>query len=282
MTHLTAELAYWINERENIRVARLAGKPAPWSQDPIFQNVRFCNVHREDDTVTRWIRKNWNKPDDPAWKFVLGRMINLPGSLGYIRILPTDNPDELVIAREILKASRDMGNKIFTSAYTISTCGQKMDKLDYVFGVVAAVKNYDPPNVQTTYPYKSLAICADYLTQFDGLGTFLAGQVIADMKNTVGHPLAHAPDWWTWSAPGPGSLRGLSWYFYGKDTGVTPSNYQDRMLEAYIEAIPKTDLGKRGESLSMQDLQNCFCEFGKFMKVSRDPKAHVRNRVHYA
>lgn len=277
MTHLTAELAYWINERENIRVARLAGKPAPWSQDPIFQNVRFCNVHREDDTVTRWIRKNWNKPDDPAWKFVLGRMINLPGSLGYIRILPTDNPDELVIAREILKASRDMGNKIFTSAYTISTCGQKMDKLDYVFGVAAAVKKMEDDG--NTPSYDSLKDCAEDLACVNGLGTFLAGQVIADMKNTVGHPLARAPDWWSWSAPGPGSLRGLSWYFRGNGDEPRLALYQSEIKTAYSEVVGLIPSVGR---MHMQDLQNCFCEISKYLKVKNDPKAHVRNRVHYA
>jgi hypothetical protein len=278
MTHLTAELAYWINERQAIHEKRLRGLPAPWSEDPIFQTVRFCNVHREDDTVTQWIRKYWNKPDDPAWKFVLGRMINLPESLDYLRLLPTgDDPfPQLDVAKEILKTQRSLHRKIFTSAYTISTCGQKMDKLDYVFGVVAAVKKWEE-RVETRLSYHSLEEMAGWLESTNGLGTFLAGQVIADMKNTDNHPLQRAPDWWTWSAPGPGSLRGLSWYFYGKDSSVTPSTYHDCMNVAYTEVSPLISCGP----LHMQDFQSCFCEFSKMMKVKNDPGAHVRNRVHY-
>ena len=36
-------------ERENIRLKREIGSPAPWTDDPIFQKGRFLNVFREDD-----------------------------------------------------------------------------------------------------------------------------------------------------------------------------------------------------------------------------------------
>ena len=36
-------------ERENIRLARESGTPAPWTENPIFQKGRFLNVFREDD-----------------------------------------------------------------------------------------------------------------------------------------------------------------------------------------------------------------------------------------
>ena len=45
-------LVYYINERESIRKLREAGYPKPWTQDKILQTYRFCNVNREDDTVT--------------------------------------------------------------------------------------------------------------------------------------------------------------------------------------------------------------------------------------
>lgn len=40
-------------ERENIRMKRESGAPAPWSDDPIFQQGRFLNVFREDDKGTK-------------------------------------------------------------------------------------------------------------------------------------------------------------------------------------------------------------------------------------
>ena len=40
-------------EREQIRIRRERGDPAPWSADPVFQQGRFLNVFREDDRGTR-------------------------------------------------------------------------------------------------------------------------------------------------------------------------------------------------------------------------------------
>jgi len=42
-------------ERENIRLKRESGTPAPWTDDPIFQKGRFLNVFREDDRGSKAI-----------------------------------------------------------------------------------------------------------------------------------------------------------------------------------------------------------------------------------
>lgn len=254
------ELAYWINERYRIKLAKESGLPPPWTRDPIFRTVRFCNVHREDDKVTRWIRQNWNEYDDAPWRFVVARMINLPHSLGFISRL--DFPWQM---KDRLKKARENGYKVFTSAYTISTCGRKMDKLDYVFDHVVE-------RVPTYVRYATLTDCAADLCAVDGLGTFLAAQVVADMKNTADHPLAAAPDWWTFSAPGPGSLRGLSWFF---DEPITPRMYQEALYDCRRATDPLVDPAV--PRISNQDFQNCLCEFSKWCKVKYDG-GHIRNR----
>ena len=277
MLHLTSDLAYWIQERYNIKLRREAGLPKPWSSDKVFQSVRFCNVHREDDKVTVWIRQNWNRPKHPAWMFVLARMLNLIDTLGSIADHSdvVDDPDgqDFSGLKEGLKAIRSEGTKVFTSAYTISTCGKSMDKIDYVVDwVCQRVK--DLPNDENPLTCEHMQ---KRLTRVDGLGSFLAAQVVADMKNTVGHPLSHAPDFWSFSAPGPGSLRGLSWYFYGSSKGVTESRYTESLVNCRSEVDPL--IPGHIPRISDQDFQNCLCEFSKYMKVFKDPNAHVRN--HY-
>ena len=42
-------------ERENIRLARESGTPAPWTDNSIFQQGRFLNVFREDDRGSKAI-----------------------------------------------------------------------------------------------------------------------------------------------------------------------------------------------------------------------------------
>ena len=61
LTHNQQAFVYWVKERMAVLTNRMAfDNPKPWSDDPIFQSTYFCNVRREDDKVTRWIRMNWN------------------------------------------------------------------------------------------------------------------------------------------------------------------------------------------------------------------------------
>ena len=54
------KFVYWVQERDCVRVLKEGGLPPPWSIDPVFQNTYFCNVDREHDKVTRWIREQYD------------------------------------------------------------------------------------------------------------------------------------------------------------------------------------------------------------------------------
>src|SRR6266404_755739 len=62
MTLNATPLWHWITERHRIYLKRLAGDPPPWTQDETLQRYRFCNVFRELDNVTGWLRENWRDP----------------------------------------------------------------------------------------------------------------------------------------------------------------------------------------------------------------------------
>ena len=58
------------HERYMIYVRKQEGKKPPWTEDPILRDFRFCNIYREDDKVTVWIRENWRNPhtdDQELW-----------------------------------------------------------------------------------------------------------------------------------------------------------------------------------------------------------------------
>jgi hypothetical protein len=260
------ELAYWINGRELMRVRREDMKlPPPWHADAALANVRYCNVRREDDKVTRWLAANWRHVSPMSTlAMVMARMVNwIPTLEQFVHPQKGMKPEAWVKMNHRIMLGIQ-GQK-WTNAYTISTCGKKMGKEDYVFGHVlpqVAKAHFDAGwGVWLWEAHRDL-------TQIDGLGSFLAAQVIADLKNTPGHELSFALDWWDWSAPGPGSLRGLEAY-YGHS--VTPKLFKAAITQCYEETAPLIRVGK----LHMQDFQNCLCEFSKYMRVLSG--GHARN-----
>jgi hypothetical protein len=55
-------LIYFVVEREAVRLAREIGEPPPWSNDPLFQQYRFCNVNVQDDLGSRVIFDTITQP----------------------------------------------------------------------------------------------------------------------------------------------------------------------------------------------------------------------------
>ena len=54
---------YWQVERENIRLQKeVSNFPPPWTDDPILQQYKFCQVFREEDRTTRWFKKHIREP----------------------------------------------------------------------------------------------------------------------------------------------------------------------------------------------------------------------------
>ncbi len=277
------DLAYWINERELIRGRKDAALTPPWSTDPHMANVRYCNIRREDDRVTRWVMKNWRNPNRDSPLLTLGmvtaRMINWPPSLDIIGF-PTAGVSFDRWAGEAKGLIRNLqreDEKAWTSAYTISTCGRAMKKEDYVFDhVLAQVSRQGWAYTKRDDEPIDLADAFSNLTRIDGLGSFLAAQVVADLKNTPGHPLAESSDWWSWSAPGPGSLRGLQAFYGGQWRGrsITASVYPHAIRECADLTFPL--LARYVGQLHMQDFQNCLCEFSKFIRM-KEGDGRARN-----
>lgn len=261
MTNEAAEaFFYWIRERERIRVLKESGAPQPWTQNPVLRTQHFCNVRREDDRVTKELRKVVHDAQVPLaqlpYAYTLARLFNRASTLGLVLACVQNRHNWL----PVLKRHRDAGHLIFHVAYVVSTCGKAMDKLDYVDGVANAVKLLDVPT-------DSLLSAFNTLRSIDGLGSFLAGQVVADLKND--RYLAEAHDWHSFSCMGPGSKKGLEYIF---DKPVSEKSYQ-YCLDALKTALPE-DI--RAMKIHDQDLQNCLCEFSKFWRITNKMPGRTR------
>jgi hypothetical protein len=87
----------FINERHAIYLNKESGADFPWSEDEILTKYSFCNVFRELDTVTKWVRQNWCTPymDHPNVPFAMAvaRQINWPSTLEEIGFPDTWEPE---------------------------------------------------------------------------------------------------------------------------------------------------------------------------------------------
>lgn len=247
-------LLYWINERENIRIKKEAGEPKPWSNDPVFQTTYFCNVMRENDKVTRYIRKMYSphvKHPLFVHNTILARFLNWPPTLEYIGYQDCWDPKKV---NQLLHALGEC-NKVWGSAYIVSTCGRAMDKIDYLCDIVMPSIG----EVLLDFTHETCWEASTALQFIEGISTFMAGQVVADLKNTLGHPLNIAPDWWTFALPGPGSRRGMDWLCGEK---VGEAEWHKKLEELQLR------LNSDGIYLCRQDIQNCLCEYDKYERVT--------------
>lgn len=255
--------AFWINERSLIFNKRAAGNPKPWTEDPILVKFKFCNVRREDDRVTIWIKDNWREPnrDDPfIWNAMsIARLINWPDTLQDIGY-----PDRGVRqwlgkeqAKRAMHFRQAMGEQVFTGSYMITNGGRKGSKIDFICNTLAENRLINDPPVKGD----SLEIAHKKLRAAPGLGSFLAAQVIADCKHT--DLLKDADDWYDWAAPGPGSVRGLARLVLRKVTGPEEFIILLKQIRKSIRPL----LDSHVPDLCLQDIQNCMCEFDKFERT---------------
>lgn len=263
---------YWVEERESIRRKKEAGLPKPWTDNPILQRYKFCNVQREHDRVTVWIKNHWRDPcrghPNMWFAMIVARLFNWPDTLNDIDFPLADFDKLKETWREVLKRRRDeRGLKVFTGAYLVSTNGVKMDKVDYILDRVLTPiweRGCDPQHLGESAGGWKLEDYWRFLTQFDGLGSFMAGQVVADLKY-VDPVLEQASDWWTFAPLGPGSIRGLN-RFFGRPTDKPLK--QEQGLKEILE-IRTMIYNRLGYNLPAHDVQNCMCETDKFIRLTK-------------
>lgn len=257
------DLIHWIKERERVRVKREVEKrPPPWTGDAIIAHTRFCNIRREDDKVTRWIKNNWRDPNSThpnlAFSMALARVVNWPDTLERIGFPYTWDPSKFV--EDMTTLSAGGSKKIWTGAYMVTGGFSKGGESKQT--IIARVLSRAHLNCREIDPALSLKQIYEAVRLTDGLGTFLSAQVVADIKYAAPY-YQEAYDWWTFCAPGPGSSMGLN-FLHGRPPKLTvpTERFSDEVnfLRGWVQS-------QLGEELTAHDMQNCLCEFSKYVRI---------------
>lgn len=261
-------LWHWVREREQIRIRKDRGDVPPWTDDPILATYRFCNVRREDDRGTIWIRKHIREPfaNHPLLWLMLcaARQINWPDTLAELmRSLdawPYGDHFEPRLMTLLLNQRKNRGKKVYTGAYMISAPATKgADKQAYIAETVIGAlwrrrEHFPTWNV-------SLRRVHEWITASNGWGAFMAYQAVVDMRFT--RLLDAAPDIETWAAAGPGTIRGLN-RLHGR--ALTYGLSQGQAL-GEMRAIFKVAQTETGVAMDFSDVPNILCEVDKYLRV---------------
>jgi hypothetical protein len=261
-----APLFGWVKEREQIRVRKDRGDAHPWTDDPILSTYRFCNVRREDDRGTVWIRENIRDryPAHPhLWLMLcIARQINWPDTLQDL-IFNGAWPDrEAFDPREIslvLNRRKDRGDKVYTGAYMISAPSTKgADKQSYIAETVIGA--LWERRASFHWAGQSLRRTHEWIMRSNGWGPFMAYQAVVDMRFTG---LLNQAEDLQWAAAGPGTLRGLN-RLHGR-----PVDFALKQGQALSEmrAIYRIVEAETGVAMDFSDVPNILCETDKYLRV---------------
>lgn len=116
----------WMNDRYQVHIRKDVQRlPAPWTDNQILRQVKFCNVRREHDRQSLNLINNVIKNDklsmaDKMFNCVLFRMFNLWDpiqAMGGARTIKEFANIDLEEARRALQDHETKGGKIFTNAF---------------------------------------------------------------------------------------------------------------------------------------------------------------------
>ena len=274
MTEFLAEeldrFCYWQRERENIRLQKeVLELPAPWTDDVILQDFKFCQVYREDDRTTRWFKKHIREPlaDDPdvLMATVIFRWFNhIDTGRTLIEHDLLKNWDRKKAIDEITKQP-----KWITGAYIIKT----PNGMDKVTGVAECISHmweqrYALLDKIENNP-RSLEQCWTWLRDFPYMGPFMAYEVVTDLRHT--YLLRDANDIMTWANAGPGAMRGLN-RLTGRELGYSKRSHDwvGEMNDLYkvVEArLPFSITMRNDMSYEMREIEGGLCEFDKYSRI---------------
>lgn len=258
---------YWIHERETIRLNKeVERNPQPWTDDPILQKFKFCQVFREEDRTTRWFKRHIRNPwrDDPEvlMATVIFRWFN------FIETGRTLIRHNLHIEWDRKKAIEEITkqDKWVTGAYIVKT-PNRMDKVTGVAECISHMWSDREKLVERILATKSLEKSWEILRDYPYMGPFMAYEVITDLRHT--YLLQDAEDILTWANAGPGAMRGLN-RLAGRDLDFCrrthPWNDEMRNLwEISRERLNPNliDLNR----FEMREIEGGLCEFDKYSRI---------------
>lgn len=250
------------------RRKELLGFQKPWSDDPILQSYRFCNVFREDDKVTRWVKANIRDVyAGPRLLIALvaARWINRIETLERVVDI-FGEWDEAEFIRRLEGKAPWVG-----AAYMVRT----ITGVDKLHGLAIMISRF-AQEAGWIYkvlvkPGRTLEESVKLLADQPNLGPFLAYEVVCDLYHTP--VLGNAPDIMTWANPGPGAARGIGRLLgngkdhYSRHSRAHVGEMVEHMRTLLELSLDTTNWPSDWGRWDMRTVEHTLCEFDKYERA---------------
>jgi hypothetical protein len=276
MTIKHKPLLKFMLERHRIYLRReVEGLPKPWTRDPILQSYRFCNVYRELDTVTQWIRRNIREPyahNRNLWFMLcMARQINWPDTLQEIMSAggwPSYRYDWERV-RSIMLARQARDDKLYGGAYMLTAMGMaSTDPKDKAFFTTKLVLDsvwQHRAAISQAFEHGSMRDAWAALLPYHGWGPFTAYEVVCDARYTsYGEKTSWLKDAREWANAGPGAKRGLNRLAGRPLKFNAPAEVSLMEMQSLLSNINSV---WPYQFLEMREIEHSLCEFDKYERV---------------
>jgi hypothetical protein len=277
---------YWrfAAARQAMYEARLAGRPGPWTDDPVLRQYRFTNCYRAADRVSQFgIRevayKGPQAPGETVFRVLLFKIFNkiatwqlLEQELGP----PAWASFNIAAYDQVLSEAFSAGTRLYSPAYVMPAppLGAERKHTNYL-RLLKLMMEADIAGALQRSPTMSAAF--DLLRAVPGLGDFLAFQFLID----INYSTALSFDEMEFVVAGPGARDGIRKCFGRRSDGLAAEviRYMAEHQGEHFARLGLSFPGLRGRPLQLVDCQNLFCEVSKYSRVAHPDIAGISGRT---
>jgi len=276
---------YWVfaARRQAIYEARLAGRPGPWTDDPILTSYRFTNCYRAADRVSQYLIRNVSYAGEQSWREVFFRTM-------LFKSFNRTSTWELLVDRlgavswadydfarydAVLTSAFEAGRRLYSPAYVVPppAFGEQRKHSNHLRLIEHMMATGAPEKLQACTTMRS---AFELLRSYPAVGDFLAYQYLIDLNYSAGLGF----DEMEFVVPGPGARDGIRKCFGPGANGIE-SEVIRYMAETQAEHFGRLGLdfgGLRGRPLQLIDCQNLFCEVDKYARVAHPDISGISGR----
>lgn len=282
---------YWAfaSRRQAAFEARLAGQSRPWTDDPILQVYKFCNVFRALDRVSQFMIRDVaygidaeTTPRDRVFQIAAFRTFSniatWEGVTAELGGAPSLDHLRSGAFERALDRVKGQNGGLYTGAFIL--CANKAFGFDEKHrNHVALFKHMflEHACAERVLQAPSLEAVVELLQSFPLMGPFMAYQTAIDLNYSDLLDFSEND----YTQAGPGAIRGLKKGFVSLGD-YSPAETILWMVDRQEEEFRRLDLpfdGLFGRALHGIDCQGLFCELDKYCREAVPELASARSRI---